>query len=114
RYFFYRLRLALSRSISSPRTARMRRSPSPIPVPAAAAGHSAPESVSIGTRSWVLRLAVTAAALAAVACLWSAWCEFPHYAWNDMRLAPAFAVAHGINPYPDLGGGPLSTWIYGP
>lgn len=31
-----------------------------------------------------------------------------------MRLAPAFAVRHGINPYPLLGEGPLFTWIYGP
>jgi hypothetical protein len=46
--------------------------------------------------------------------LWSAWCEFPQYAWNEIRLAPAFALRHGINPYPPLGGGPLSTWIYGP
>lgn len=48
------------------------------------------------------------------ACLWAAWCEFPVYAWNDLRLAPAFALRHGIDPYPPLGGGPLSTWIYGP
>jgi len=31
-----------------------------------------------------------------------------------MRLAPAFALRHGINPYPLPDGGPLSTWIYGP
>ena len=31
-----------------------------------------------------------------------------------MRLAPAFALRHGINPYPLLDGGPISTWIYGP
>ncbi len=47
-------------------------------------------------------------------CLWAAWCEFPVHAWNDLRLAPAFALRHGIDPYPPLGGGPLSTWIYGP
>src|SRR4051812_24177110 len=59
-------------------------------------------------------LAAIAAAIGAAACLWSAWCDFPFYMWNDVRLAPAFAVRHGINPYPPLGGGPLSTWIYGP
>jgi len=47
-------------------------------------------------------------------CLWRASCEFPVYAWNEARLAPAFALRQGINPYPPLGGGPLSTWIYGP
>lgn len=47
-------------------------------------------------------------------CLWQAWCEFPIYSWNEARLAPAFALRHGINPYPPIGGGPLSTWIYGP
>lgn len=61
-----------------------------------------------------VRLALYPAALAALACLWVSWCEFPIYAWNDVRLAPAFALRHGINPYPPLGGGPLSTWIYGP
>jgi hypothetical protein len=39
---------------------------------------------------------------------------FPCFAWNELRLAPAFALRHGVNPYPLLGGGPLSTWIYGP
>ncbi|HEX2862214.1 MAG TPA: hypothetical protein VHN79_11265 [Lacunisphaera sp.] len=59
-------------------------------------------------------LALAAAAGGAVACLWWAWCHFPQLAWNDARLAPAFALRHGINPYPPEGGGPLSTWIYGP
>ncbi len=58
--------------------------------------------------------ALLAAGLGALACLWVAWCEYPVYGWNEVRLAPAFAVRHGINPYPPLGGGPLSTWIYGP
>jgi hypothetical protein len=62
----------------------------------------------------VVLLALVAALPAALVCLWTAWCEFPIYAWNEARLAPAFALRHGINPYPPLGGGPLSTWIYGP
>lgn len=62
----------------------------------------------------VLRLALTAAALGALGCLWAAWCEFPYHAWNDVRLAPAFALRHGLNPYPGAGEGPLFTWIYGP
>lgn len=47
-------------------------------------------------------------------CLWQAWCEFPVHSWNEARLAPAFALRNGTNPYPLLGDGPLSTWIYGP
>jgi hypothetical protein len=62
----------------------------------------------------IFRLALIAAALGAGACLWTAWCEFPYFPWNDVRLAPAFAIRHGINPYPLLGAGPLTTWIYGP
>src|SRR3954464_13817244 len=50
----------------------------------------------------------------ALLCLWRAWCEFPIYSWNEVRLAPAFALRYGINPYPPIDGGPLSTWIYGP
>lgn len=65
-------------------------------------------------RSPATWLAFAAATLGAMACLWVAWCEFPFHAWNDMRLAPAFAVSLGINPYPLLGEGPLLTWIYGP
>ncbi|MEO5959673.1 MAG: hypothetical protein ABIZ49_08665, partial [Opitutaceae bacterium] len=59
-------------------------------------------------------LSLGAAALGALACMWKAWCDFPFYAWNEIRLAPAFAVRHGLNPYPLLGDGPLTTWIYGP
>ena len=62
----------------------------------------------------LIPLALIAATLGALGCLWGAWCEFPSWAWNDVRLAPAFALRHGINPYPLLGEGPLFTWIYGP
>ncbi len=58
--------------------------------------------------------ALLLASVAALLCLWRAWCEFPIYSWNEARLAPAFALRHGINPYPLIGEGPLSTWIYGP
>jgi hypothetical protein len=64
--------------------------------------------------SRVVRLALVAAALGVLGCLWNAWCEFPFYSWNDVRLAPAFALRHGVNPYPLIGDGPLFTWIYGP
>jgi hypothetical protein len=71
---------------------------------------------SRATLSWAsaVRLALLAAAIGAVACLWWAWCHFPQLAWNEVRLAPAFALRHGLNPYPPIGGGPLTTWIYGP
>jgi len=59
-------------------------------------------------------LALLASTLGALGCLWWAWCYFPQLAWNEVRLAPAFALRLGINPYPPIGGGPLSTWIYGP
>src|SRR4051812_13567734 len=51
---------------------------------------------------------------AAAAFLWSTWCLFPTPDWNEVRLAPAFALRHGLVVYPPSGGGPLSTWIYGP
>ena len=62
----------------------------------------------------LVRISLLAATVAALACLWAAWCWFPAFAWNDVRLAPAFALRHGLNPYPPLGGGPLNTWTYGP
>ncbi|MEO7700412.1 MAG: hypothetical protein ABIZ04_14405 [Opitutus sp.] len=52
--------------------------------------------------------------LGAAACLWIAWCEYPVYAWNEVRLIPAFAFRDGINVYPNIGEGPVFTWIYGP
>jgi hypothetical protein len=66
--------------------------------------------------SWdsAVRLTLLAASVGAAACLWWAWCHFPQLAWNEVRLAPAFALRHGISPYPPLGDGPLFTWIYGP
>ncbi len=61
-----------------------------------------------------LRLVTLAAVAGAAGCLWWAWCHFPQLAWNEVRLAPAFAWRHGVNPYPLAGTGPLFTWIYGP
>lgn len=66
------------------------------------------------SESRTIPLALVAATVGMIGCLWGAWCEFPFYAWNEMRLAPAFAIRHGLNPYPPVGGGPLTTWIYGP
>ena len=59
--------------------------------------------------------AVTAGAVAAAALwLWSCWCIFPVSVWNDVRLAPAFALARGVPLYPGATSGAVSTWIYGP
>jgi hypothetical protein len=55
-----------------------------------------------------------AAVAAAMAWLWVCWCVFPVSVWNDVRLAPAFAIAHGMPLYPGEHGGAVSTWIYGP
>ncbi len=51
---------------------------------------------------------------AALAYLWLGWCAFPASNWNELRLAPTFALVHGGTIYPPADGGPLSTWIYGP
>ena len=83
-------------------------------VPPVATSGSTTLPDAAGVRARVLLLALVAASLAALGCLWAAWCEYPFYPWNDTRLAPAFALRQGVNPYPGLGEGPISTWIYGP
>src|SRR5271165_3583951 len=38
-----------------------------------------------------------------------------YWEWNDARLMPSFALAHGMNYYVTLArGGPLYTTVYGP
>ncbi|HVU25129.1 MAG TPA: hypothetical protein VHE13_13465 [Opitutus sp.] len=59
-------------------------------------------------------LPALAAAAGAVVYLWLGWCAFPASNWNELRLAPTFALVHGTTVYPPADGGPLSTWIYGP
>ncbi len=46
--------------------------------------------------------------------LWVCWCLFPVSPWNDLRLAPSFALSRGVPVYPGVQSGPVSTWIYGP
>ena len=60
------------------------------------------------------RAAATIATIGALIYLWLGWCAFPASNWNELRLAPTFALLHGETLYPSLDGGPLSTWIYGP
>ncbi|MCX6956898.1 MAG: hypothetical protein NTV51_32640, partial [Verrucomicrobia bacterium] len=45
---------------------------------------------------------------------WTSFCFFPFTEWNDVRLAPTFMLWHGVNPYPALASGPITTWTYGP
>ena len=54
------------------------------------------------------------AIIGALAYLWFGWCVFPLSHWNEVRLAPTFALREGIAVYPPPNGGPLGTWIYGP
>lgn len=64
---------------------------------------------------YLLRCAAASLALiAAAAYAWRGWCVFPLWSWNEMRLAPTFALLHGVPVYPLREDGPLSTWIYGP
>ena len=62
-----------------------------------------------GTALW-LSCAVAAAAL----WLWVCLCLFPLSVWNDVRLAPAFALARGATLYAGENSGAVGTWIYGP
>ena len=59
---------------------------------------------------WFCLLAV----LAATVWLWVCWCLFPVSVWNDVRLAPAFALARGAPLYPGETSDAVGTWIYGP
>ena len=62
-----------------------------------------------GAALW-LSCAVAAAAL----WLWVCLCLFPLSVWNDVRLAPAFALARGATLYAGENSGAVGTWIYGP
>jgi len=59
-------------------------------------------------------LALALASLAAGIWLWSHTCQFPAMVWNDIRLAPAVALAQGWQIYPTPGQGTINTWTYGP
>ncbi|MDD2762937.1 MAG: hypothetical protein PHE83_03060 [Opitutaceae bacterium] len=59
-------------------------------------------------------LALTALLAVTGTWLWVCWCVFPGSAWNDLRLAPAFALAQGEPLYPGKTASPINTWTYGP
>src|SRR5688572_20620304 len=60
------------------------------------------------------RLTVLFAAAMLSVWLWSRICRFPSIPWNDMRLAPSIAFAHGMTVYPTATEGTINTWMYGP
>jgi len=53
------------------------------------------------------------AAILGIVWLWLCWCTMPLRSWNDIRLAPTFALTLGLPLYPGRDG-PASTWMYGP
>lgn len=67
--------------------------------------------------AWQFLRAQPAAWLASAgiaAMLWSAFCTIPAVYWNPPRLAPAFALAEGLNLYALRGSGAHLGWFYGP
>lgn len=76
------------------------------------AGAGTARTDTILTRSTWLALGL--AGLLTGLWLWSSWCSFPSNPWNDIRVAPAVALHHGISIYTTANAGPVSTWIYGP
>ena len=56
---------------------------------------------------------IAAAVAAAATWLWLSLCIFPLRSWNDIRLAPTFALKLGLPLYPGADGA-ASTWMYGP
>jgi hypothetical protein len=46
--------------------------------------------------------------------LWSHLCQFPAMVWNDIRVAPAVALARGGSVYSTATEGVINTWTYGP
>src|SRR4051812_46329068 len=65
-------------------------------------------------REWIVLTGSLIALLLVGFRLWTSFCFFPLPEWNSIRLAPSFMLHPGATPYPGLGGGPLTTWIYGP
>lgn len=82
--------------------------PSPLPPPAAA-----PVRTTTGTGARAEWWFVAAGLVAAAIWLWLSWCIFPLRSWNDIRLAPTFAIRLGLPLYPGSDGA-ASTWMYGP
>jgi hypothetical protein len=54
------------------------------------------------------------AAIATAIWLWNCACQFPAMPWNDIRVAPAVALARGWSVFPTAEHGVINTWTYGP
>jgi hypothetical protein len=54
------------------------------------------------------------AALGLLGLLWQAMCTVPGVTWNAPRLAPSFALAHGLPFYALRPSGAQLGWVYGP
>lgn len=63
-------------------------------------------------RPMQVALLLGAAGLAAI--LYSSFCTVPGVQWNAPRLAPAFAIAEGLNPYATRESAAQLGWTYGP
>jgi hypothetical protein len=70
-------------------------------------------AVASGWPAWLERGLVAGAVVAAATWVWLSWCIFPLRSWNDIRLAPSFALTLGLPLYPGADGA-ASTWMYGP
>ncbi len=61
-----------------------------------------------------LQVALLLAAAGLAAILYSSFCTVPGVQWNAPRLAPAFALAEGLNPYATRESAAHLGWTYGP
>src|SRR5689334_17432974 len=79
---------------------------------------SSPQAQPAGTGRRDLRMVAGLITIMAVIALgidlWDALCQFPVIPWNDMRLAPAVAMARGIRVFGTADAGVVNTWMYGP
>lgn len=80
---------------------------------AATLGEAASPYPKFRLSGWLERGLVALALAAAATWVWLSWCIFPLRSWNDIRLAPTFAVKLGLPLYPGVDGA-ASTWMYGP
>lgn len=65
-------------------------------------------------RDHLVAMLFTVAGLGLLGLGWSVLCTVPGVAWNAPRLAPSFALAHGLPVYALRSSGAQLGWIYGP
>ena len=59
-------------------------------------------------------LLILLAAAALLAVVWASVCTVERIYWNPARLAVAYAVAHGLDPYAPQSSAAQLGWVYGP